>query len=778
MSSGNSSSSKARSQRLVRYGADGSSSFRSVVFNWVRLRRFMYYLLFIGIIAIINESWYPAFFYQIDYVPQRSIASRVEFNAVDAEGTQTARLRAKQKALRVFTKNNKPFGRMISDLHAALETIRQADDYNKVSYRIWSQFMPLKDDAAPLSGISSIQMKQCFMALKSLVKDDEKLSAFDLRLNEALQPYKDKGILFKVETDERLGEMRSDQIKIIPANDSDAQPVWENLENVIIRDWDSVNKRVKQSFGDTDVSDMLFRWLKLNLPATLELNIEQTEKEINQEVEKISDIQTTFLPRMIIVGAGKPISAGEWRFLSLEYKRWRSAQPISLCLLRFFSTWMLMSIVFFPILLFATRMRLTIFENSQQAMVLCIFTLLVLTASKYLSNLGCNAQTMVLFMYGIALGIAYGRKTTMLLLSCVIIASVLGSGGGVMEWLYQTGVMGVAVLPLDRIRNRKKIIFISFGTALTAFVLAITCNILNYQPLDLSLLKLAGISALWIIAGGFLMHGMLPLEERVFGIVTDTQLLELSDAAHPLLQELIQRAPSTYNHSMLVAAIAESAAQSIGAWGLLCRVGSYYHDIGKFVTPDYFVENQKSVSDSQHTNLTPSMSSLVIINHVKDGVALASKWRLPQQVVEFIQQHHGTTLVKYFFSKAQDEQKRKREEEASQSGILQDTHKNSESVDDSMFRYPGPKPQTKEIAIVMLADCVESACRTLVEPTPKRVEDLIKSIYDDKLQDGQFDETGLTFNELRTIQNSMVKSIMSIYHARIKYPTEDKTREN
>ena len=269
------------------------------------------------------------------------------------------------------------------------------------------------------------------------------------------------------------------------------------------------------------------------------------------------------------------------------------------------------------------------------------------------------------------------------------------------------------------------------------------------------------------------MQGLVPFEEWYFGIITDTQLLELSNPTHPLMQELIQRAPSTYNHSTFVAAISEAAARSIGAWGLLCRVGALYHDVGKFVTPEYFVENQKSVSDSQHTNLTPSMSALVIINHVKNGVVLAKKWRLPQRVIDMIEQHHGTTLVKYFYNKAIEEQKKKIEEsnpEMSSTGIARLM---TEDVDESTFRYPGPKPQTKETAILMLADCVESACRTLVEPTPKRVEDLVRSITADKLQDGQFEDTQLTFNELKTIQDAIVLAIMSIYHARIKYPSQE-----
>ena len=253
------------------------------------------------------------------------------------------------------------------------------------------------------------------------------------------------------------------------------------------------------------------------------------------------------------------------------------------------------------------------------------------------------------------------------------------------------------------------------------------------------------------------MTGLLPFIEHLFGVLTDLSLLELGDVAHPLLQELVRRAPSTYNHSITVGSIAEAAAESIGARGLLCRVGAYFHDIGKMLKPGYFVENQGPDEDNRHETLVPAMSTLVIIAHIKDGADLARQHRLPQPIIDLIAQHHGTTLVEYFFDRAQ-----------------QQADPNGGEVDESSFRYPGPKPQTKEAAVLMLADAVESASRTLVDPAPARIESLVREIAERRLHDGQFDESGLTLRELRTIERSMVMSLTSIYHGRIKYP-EQKT---
>jgi putative nucleotidyltransferase with HDIG domain len=263
------------------------------------------------------------------------------------------------------------------------------------------------------------------------------------------------------------------------------------------------------------------------------------------------------------------------------------------------------------------------------------------------------------------------------------------------------------------------------------------------------------------IVTGFLMHGLLPFIERFFGILTDMSLLELSDLSHPLLRELARRAPSTYNHSINVGAIAEAAADSIGARGLLVRVGAYFHDIGKMLKPNYFIENQGE-SQNRHESLEPTISSLIIIAHVKDGADLARQHHLPEPIIDFIEQHHGTTLVEYFFERAKGKQEAQAE---------------NAKVDENNFRYPGPAPQTKEAAVLMLADAVESAVRSLKDPAPSRIEAVVRDIAERKLHEGQFDETNLTLRELRTIEDSLIRSLVAMYHGRIKYPerrTEDR----
>ena len=249
--------------------------------------------------------------------------------------------------------------------------------------------------------------------------------------------------------------------------------------------------------------------------------------------------------------------------------------------------------------------------------------------------------------------------------------------------------------------------------------------------------------------------GLLPYFESVFGITSAIRLLELTNPNHPLLRRLLMETPGTYHHSIMVGNLAEAAADAVGADGLLARVGSTFHDIGKIKRPIFFVENQLG-ADNPHDKIAPSLSTLIITAHVKDGVELAKEHTLPPVVTSFISEHHGTDLVKYFYHRAL---------EANEGG-----------VEESDFRYPGPKPQTKETAIVSLADAVEAAVRSLPKPTPGKIEGLVRKIIRDRLDDGQLDESDLTFKDLNKIADAFSKVLIGIFHGRIEYP-EKITRE-
>jgi len=246
--------------------------------------------------------------------------------------------------------------------------------------------------------------------------------------------------------------------------------------------------------------------------------------------------------------------------------------------------------------------------------------------------------------------------------------------------------------------------------------------------------------------------GVLPIFEYLFKTVTNISLLELADFSQPLLQRMMMEAPGTYHHSLIVGNLSEAACSAVGANALLARIGAYYHDIGKLEKPEYFSENQE-LQTSKHEALTPTMSKMVIMNHVNGGLELAKKYKLNARLVDFIKQHHGTSLVYYFYRRA-----------------LENQEENDQAIKEEGFRYPGPKPNTKETAIVLLADSVEAASRALKEPTPANIKDVVYNIINNKFIDGQLDECDLTLKDLEKISAVFVRILSGIFHARIAYP--------
>jgi len=261
------------------------------------------------------------------------------------------------------------------------------------------------------------------------------------------------------------------------------------------------------------------------------------------------------------------------------------------------------------------------------------------------------------------------------------------------------------------------------------------------------------------IISSIIVLGVLPVFEYLFNTATNISLLELADFHHPLLQRLVQEAPGTYHHSLIVGNLSETACRAIGANALLARIGAYYHDIGKLQKPEYFSENQFREL-SKHGNLSPSMSKLVIMNHVKEGIELAKKYRLNPPLIDFIQQHHGNSLVYYFYRKALE------------------TIEEDQDVKEEGFRYPGPKPNSKETAVVLLADSVEAAGRALRDPTPAKIEELVHKVINNKFIDGQLDECELTLKDLEKISVVFIRLLCGIYHNRTNYPESERIENN
>ena len=326
-----------------------------------------------------------------------------------------------------------------------------------------------------------------------------------------------------------------------------------------------------------------------------------------------------------------------------------------------------------------------------------------------------------------------------------------------------------------QVRRRGQLIRAGLGVGVAIWLSSLSFGMIGpinlFPPMDNDWGMIGLQSALTLGNGlitAMIVGGALPMFEHLFQVTTDVSWLELSDLNHPLLRRMTIEAPGTYHHSLVVANLAEAAAEKIGANATLCRVCSYFHDVGKLVKPDYFTENM-NFERNPHDDLAPTMSALIIIAHVKEGVDLALKHGLNKQIIDVIQQHHGTSLVYYFYQRALQQQ-----EDARAGGKIMNIRKEDiPEVQEESFRYTGPKPQTKESAIVSLADIVESASRSLEKPTPQKVEQLVNELIEERIADGQLDECDLTLGELRVIAKRFRFTLMTMLHTRIAYPKHE-----
>ncbi|MDQ8196226.1 HDIG domain-containing protein [Coraliomargarita sp. SDUM461004] len=364
-------------------------------------------------------------------------------------------------------------------------------------------------------------------------------------------------------------------------------------------------------------------------------------------------------------------------------------------------------------------------------------------------------------------------------LSSLIIAVVFGIiQNNSVEFIliaFLSGVVGAYVS--TNIRKRSKLVRSGLWAGATAAIAGAAVALLN--GFSFNLVGQQTLVALIVgLLTGILAVGLLPIFEQLFKITTEITLLELTDFNHPLLRRMQMEAPGTYHHSLMVANLSENAAAAIGASPLLCRVCCFFHDIGKLVKPEYFTENQRD-GINPHDEKNPSMSALVIKAHVKEGVEMARKNKLPRVIIDVIRQHHGTTLIQYFYHQAKEKAKethlstRAPFPEGSEKPKSKSKGKEEFKVDESTYRYDGPKPAFKESAIIFFADSVEAASRSLKKVTQPNVEELIDRIFKDRIEDGQLDNCPLTFHELDLIRKSFIYTVLNMLHARIEYPKSD-----
>jgi len=520
-------------------------------------------------------------------------------------------------------------------------------------------------------------------------------------------------------------------------------------------------KEIRQRFGENDPAlkatyELAITFLKPNL----RFNEGETEDRRQEAMEAVPTTKGMVLKDEKIIGSHERVTKAaleKLRSLALAKEEreslgrsWSLLFPIAgRFLFNVFVVALLAAYIFFyrPRVYANNRLLLLLALVVLGQMFIAYLVCSVAGASEYLVPIAIAAMlTTILFdaelggVMALAIALLFGNLEGFDL-STTLVALIVGTA---------------AAYSVTKVRHRREfyrpMLFIS-----TAYLFSIGfIGMMRLAPAG-AVLKDVGLGIVSGVSAPIITSGILFIFEGVFHVATDITLLELSDTNRPLLRELSLRAPGTYHHSMNVGYLAETAAEAIGAHSLLARVGSYYHDIGKMAKPEYFVENQRHGTRNPHDRLAPSMSSLILAAHIKDGIELAEEAHLPRSIIDIIQQHHGTSLMSFFYHKAIDQGSDGKEVEGS-------------------YRYPGPRPETKEAAIVMLADGVEAASRTLEEKTPGRIKSMVGKIIQDKFASGQLDNCELSLKNLHQIEVSFIRVLGATYHQRVEYPQDSDIR--
>ena len=402
-----------------------------------------------------------------------------------------------------------------------------------------------------------------------------------------------------------------------------------------------------------NVAQRVCTWLDRELPgaATLSLDVEATQQAHDLAAASVNVVRVAYQPGMSLAPGSRSLTAKQLPLLQAEHEAALAARGAGQRLGYGLATIGMFLAVCVLCGCYMYHCERRLLRDPRHLGPLLGLAAVTVMLCRFAARDQWQAELTPLLLFGMTAAIVYRQELALLLAASVSLVVVFALGLRLTEFVVYLSAIAATIFLTGRIRSRTRLIYIGLWTGLGVMITAIGVSLLAGQPLGEAMLRCGARYAFWSVLAGLLMTGLLPFIEKLFDVQTDLSLLELGDAAHPLLQELVRRAPGTYNHSINVASMAEAAAEAIGANGLLVRVGAYFHDIGKMLKPGYFVENQ-GIGANRHESLVPAMSTLVIIAHVKDGADLARQHRLPNSIIDFIEQHHGTTLVEYFYNEA------------------------------------------------------------------------------------------------------------------------------
>lgn len=528
------------------------------------------------------------------------------------------------------------------------------------------------------------------------------------------------------------------------------EEIEENKYEDLLEAKSIADSQLSNSNIDRDLEDVLKNICHIQINpnkfvdnAKMEEAVKEAQKSVPKEIIK---------KNQIIVKEGEPVTERQIEILK-ELGLLNNGTTKSY-LFSFISLGILVALVLFIQYRYISKEKPEVFNDTKMIILISSINLIIIlismglnVISPYLIPLVCSAMLMTIL-------IDYKISLVVNLLNIIFIAIIVGFNPSVVVLSILSVVLGST--GLKKVQQRNDIIYSTIYITGILALLSFTLGMISSNNIKEILIQ-TGYTAIGILLSGILAVGLLPFFESIFDVITNIKLLELSNPNQPLMKKLLMEAPGTYHHSMMVANLAEAAAEAVGGNPVVARVGAYYHDIGKTKRPYFFGENQMG-KENPHDKITPNLSTLIILSHTKDGLEMAREHKIPKVIQDMIEQHHGTTLVKYFYYK------------------LKNSSDKPEEIKEEDFRYPGPIPSFKESGILMLSDSVEAAVRSINEPTKGKIEEMVNNIINDKLNSRQLVNCDLTLKDIETIRKTFLKTLDGIYHHRIEYPTEKKVK--
>lgn len=569
--------------------------------------------------------------------------------------------------------------------------------------------------------------------LKELSKLDSNLSESDYRVLLSL-------------SQESLNEIKFE------LNDIVKEVYQENIQNDNDQSFKKATDLVEKRIDEMDFSLSIKKVLKKLVVPYIKPNFiydkEKTD-ELIREVQKNTP-KVIIKKNQTIVNEGEPVTAEQIAVLKdLGLLDQSGGNP-------FFALYTVLAIftvvIFYIQHTYILKKHKEIYKNTKLIILINIINVSSFVLARVIGELSPFAIPLACAPILLSLLVDYELSLVVCSINVIVIGALVNFNPQIMILGILNAILGST--GLRKIQQRNDIFYSSIFLMIMSAIITFTTGLLlsnNFKEI----LIYSGISVIGVVFSAVLAIGILPFLESSFNIVTTLKLLELANPNNPLLKKLLMEAPGTYHHSMLVANLAEMAAEEINANPVVARVGAYFHDVGKLKRPFFFGENQIG-KENPHDKINPNLSTLIIISHVKDGVELAKEYNLPDVIKDIIQQHHGTTLVKYFYY------------------TMKNNAENPDEVKEDDFRYQGPIPSSKEAGIIMLADSVEAAVRSINDPTKGKIEEMVNNIIKDKLSLGQLDNCDLTLKDLEKIRKCFLKALYGIYHQRVEYPTEKK----